>query len=53
MPKDTKRQVASFLMYLFGALGTGYAVFFALPFFIVIPLAAVVLALLSELLHRN
>ena len=52
VPKDTKRQVASFLMYWFGALGTGYAVFFSLPFFIVIPLAAVVLALLSELLHR-
>ncbi|HEY1856732.1 YoaK family protein [Acidocella sp.] len=53
VPKDTKRQVASFLMYFFGALGTGYAVFFGLPFFGFIPLAAVVLALLSELLHRG
>jgi uncharacterized membrane protein YoaK (UPF0700 family) len=51
--KDTKRQVASFLMYFFGALATGYAVFFAFPFFAFIPLAAVLLALLSELLHRG
>ena len=53
VPKDTKRQVASFLMYFFGALATGYAVFFALPFLMFIPLAAVVVALLSELLHRG
>jgi uncharacterized membrane protein YoaK (UPF0700 family) len=53
MPRDTKRQLASFLMYWVGALGTGYAIYFGLPFFIVIPLAAVVVALLSELLHRN
>ena len=53
VPKDTKRQVASFLMYCFGALATGYAIFFSLPFYIVIPLAAAVLALLSELQHRS
>jgi uncharacterized membrane protein YoaK (UPF0700 family) len=53
VPKDTKRQVASFLMYFVGALATGYAVFFAFPWFVVIPLAAVVLALLSELLQRH
>jgi uncharacterized membrane protein YoaK (UPF0700 family) len=51
--RDTKRQLASFLMYWFGALLTGYAVFFALPFYMFIPLAVVVVALLSELLHRN
>jgi uncharacterized membrane protein YoaK (UPF0700 family) len=53
VPTDTKRQAASFFMYWFGALVTGYAVFFALPFFMFIPLAAVLLALLSELLHRD
>ena len=39
-------------MYFFGALATGYAVYFSLPFFIFIPLAAVVVALASELLSR-
>ena len=53
VPTDTKRQAASFFMYWCGALVTGYAVFFALPFFMFIPLAAVLLALLSELLHRD
>jgi uncharacterized membrane protein YoaK (UPF0700 family) len=53
MPRDTKRQVASFLMYWVGATVTGYAVFFALPFFMAIPLAAVLLALLSEFLYRE
>ena len=53
MPRDTKRQAASFLMYWVGATVTGYAVFFALPFFMAIPLAAVLLALLSELLYRD
>ncbi|HTJ90529.1 MAG TPA: YoaK family protein [Acidocella sp.] len=51
--RDTKRQLASFLMYGGGALATGYAIFFGFPFFIFIPLAVVVVALLSELLHRG
>ena len=50
---DTKRQLASFLMYFFGALATGYAVFFALPITMFIPLAVVIVALLSELLRRS
>ena len=50
---DTKRQLASFFMYFFGALATGYAVFFALPITMFIPLAVVIVALLSELLRRS
>ena len=53
LPHDTKRQAASFFTYWLGALVAGYAVFFAFPFFMLIPLAAVLLALLSELLHRE
>jgi uncharacterized membrane protein YoaK (UPF0700 family) len=50
--RDTKRQLASFLTYGVGALATGYAVLFALPY-VFIPPAVVVVALLSELLHRE
>lgn len=50
LPADTKRQVASFLMYFAGALSTGYAVYRFWGGLIFMPVTAAVLAFLSVLL---
>jgi uncharacterized membrane protein YoaK (UPF0700 family) len=49
LPQDTKRQVASFLMYFTGALSTGYAVYRFWGGLIYMPVTAGVLAFLSLL----
>ena len=41
VPKDTKRQCASFLMYFLGALGAGFAVHFQATILIFLPVLAV------------
>lgn len=40
LPKDTKRQSISFLVYFFGALCAGYCVFFKMQLLIFLPLAS-------------
>ncbi len=47
VPKDTKRQCASFVMYFLGALGAGFAVYFQAGILISLPLLAVGAALVS------
>jgi uncharacterized membrane protein YoaK (UPF0700 family) len=49
VPPDTRRQTASFLLYFAGALCAGFAVYFQAGILIFLPLAAVVLALVSQL----
>jgi uncharacterized membrane protein YoaK (UPF0700 family) len=49
LPKDTKRQCASFLLYFFGALCAGFAVYFKVPGLIFLPVLAVGAAFLVEL----
>jgi uncharacterized membrane protein YoaK (UPF0700 family) len=41
VPKDTKRQCASFVMYFLGALGAGFAAYFQAGILIALPLLAV------------
>jgi uncharacterized membrane protein YoaK (UPF0700 family) len=57
LPKDTKRQCVSFLLYFLGALYAGYCVFFKLKVLIFLPVAAVgyafVLGRSDELLKQD
>jgi uncharacterized membrane protein YoaK (UPF0700 family) len=49
VPKDTKRQCASFLMYFLGALSAGFAVHFQAGILIFLPVLAVGATLVMEL----
>ena len=49
LPKDTKRQCASFLLYFFGALCAGFAVYFKVPGMILLPVLAAGAAFVVEL----
>ena len=49
VPKDTKRQCASFMMYFLGALSAGFAVHFQAGILIFLPVLAVGAALIMEL----
>jgi uncharacterized membrane protein YoaK (UPF0700 family) len=49
LPKDTKRQCASFMMYFFGALIAGFAVHFQAGILIFLPVLAIGAALVMEL----
>lgn len=48
LPKDTKRQCVSFLLYFLGALCAGYCVFFKLKILIFLPVAVVAYAFALE-----
>jgi len=52
VPRDTKRQCVSFLLYFVGALGAGLAVHFKAPLMIMIPFGAVAAAFVSALAGR-
>ena len=49
VPKDTRRQCASFLMYFLGALGAGFAVYFHAQILIFLPVLAVGAGFVMEL----
>ncbi len=53
LPKDTKRQCASFSLYFFGALCAGFGAYFNVWFLILIPLAAVTVAFGIELSQQG
>jgi len=53
LPEDTKRQIASFLLYFAGALCAGFMVFFGWVLVVALPLLAVSATLFIQLKHRH